>query len=159
MTSHERVQAALKALGLPSELTTFEASTHTAQAAADAVGCDLGQIVKTLFFLADGRPTLVLVAGDRACDTAQLAQLVGVGRKKLKMGSPTDVLAYTGYAVGGVSPVGAVKPCDVVVDESLRRFDRVWAAAGDGNTVFPAETKALVTAIAGQWAAVTREPA
>jgi prolyl-tRNA editing enzyme YbaK/EbsC (Cys-tRNA(Pro) deacylase) len=150
------VRAALEALGLPSELTTFDASTHTAQAAADAVGCELGQIVKTLFFLAGGRPTLVLVAGDRACDTALLAQLVGVGRKKLKMGSPDEVLEYTGYAVGGVSPVGAVKPCDVVVDQSLQRFDRVWAA-GDGNTVFPAETKALVNGISGQWAAITRE--
>lgn len=143
-------------LGLPGSVIEFEASTHTAQEAADAVGCDLGQIVKTLFFLADGRPTMALVAGDRQVDTALLAQLVGVGRKKLKMGSPGEVLETTGYAVGGVSPIGVLKPCDVIIDESLQRFDRVWAAAGSGNAVFPAETAALVKATRGQLAGITR---
>jgi Cys-tRNA(Pro) deacylase len=155
----ERVRQALLALGLPAELTTFDASTHTAQAAADAVGCRLGQIVKTLFFLADERATIALVAGDRQVDTALLAQLLGVGRKKLKMGSPEAVLKYTGFPVGGVSPVGAKKPCDVVVDESLKRFDDIWAAAGNSNTVFPASTDALVAAVHGQWAAITRDAA
>jgi Cys-tRNA(Pro) deacylase len=159
MTPQERVKAALEALGLPSSLTEFDASTHTAPEAAGAVGCELGQIVKTLFFLADGRPTMALVAGDRQCDTALLAQLVGVGRKKLRMGSPDEVLEYTGYPIGGVSPVGALKPIDVVVDDSLRRFDGIWAAAGNGNTVFRVETAALVAATNGQWATITREPA
>jgi Cys-tRNA(Pro) deacylase len=153
----DRVRAALRALGLPAALHEFDASTHTAQDAATAVGCALGQIVKTLYFSADGRPTLALVAGDRQVDTAKLAEILGIGRKKLKMGTPEEVLAHTGYPVGGVAPVGCAHPCDVVVDESLRRFDRIWAAAGDGNTVFPAETRALVNAIGGQWAAITRD--
>ena len=76
MTPQDRVRAALEALGLPSELKEFDASTHTAADAAAAVGCALGQIVKTLFFLAEGRPTIVLVAGDRQADTALIAQLV-----------------------------------------------------------------------------------
>ncbi len=156
MTPQERVQAALDDLGIESSLVEFDASTHTAADAAAAVGCELGQIVKTLFFLADGRPTLALVAGDRQCDTALLATIVGVGRKKLRMGSPDDVIRYTGYPVGGVAPVGTTEPCDVVADESLQRFDRVWAAAGNGNTVFPIETKSLIEATHGQWAAITR---
>jgi len=152
------VQAALEALGLPGRVCTFdEASTHTAQEAADAVGCELGQIVKTLFFMADGRPTMALVAGDRQVDTAALAQLIGVGRKKLKMGSPEEVRAVTGYEVGGVSPVGIAQPCDIVVDDSLRRFDEVWAAAGAANAVFPARPEDLVRTIGGQWARIVKD--
>ena len=136
----------------------MEGSTRTAQDAANACRCELGQIVKTLFFLADGRPTVVLAAGDRQVDTALLAQLVGIGRKKLKMGSPDEVLAHTGFPVGGVSPVGQLKPSDIVVDDSLRRFENVWAAAGAGNAVFPVSIESLVAAVHGQWATVTRAP-
>lgn len=149
---------ALKELGLDGEVVEFDGSTRTAQDAADAVGCELGQIVKTLFFLADGRPTVVLAAGDRQVDTTMLAQLVGVGRKKLKMGTPEQVLEHTGYAVGGVSPVGWLKEADAVMDESLKRFENVWAAAGAGNAVFPAATAELAAAIKAQWAVVTRDP-
>jgi prolyl-tRNA editing enzyme YbaK/EbsC (Cys-tRNA(Pro) deacylase) len=134
-------------------------STRTADEAASAVGCETGQIVKTLYFSADGRPTIVLVAGDRQADTARLAEILGIGRKKLKMGSPDEVLAATGFAVGGVAPVGLATPCDVVVDDSLKRFDRVWAAAGSGHAVFEAVTGALVAAISGQWAEIARTAA
>jgi Cys-tRNA(Pro) deacylase len=153
----DRVNEALERLGLPGRVVEFDGSTHTAEDAAAAVGCDLGQIVKTLFFMADGRPTIALVAGDRQVDTSRLAELVGIGRKKLKMGTPDEVLSLTGYPVGGVSPVGLASPCDVVVDDSLRRFEEVWAAAGAGNAVFPAPTDALVSAINGQWAAIVRD--
>lgn len=140
-------------------MRVFDAgSTHTAQEAADAVGCALGQIVKTLFFVAEGRPTMVLAAGDRQVDTALLAPILGVGRKKLKMGTPSEVLEYTGFPVGGVAPVGWPKPVDVVVDDSLRRFEEVWAAAGASNAVFMARTDDLVRAINGQWASVVRSP-
>lgn len=159
MSPPERVQQALEALGLPGCVRVFdEASTHTAQEAADAVGCALGQIVKTLVFLAEGRPTMALVAGDRQVDTAALAGVLGVGRKRLKMGTPEEVLSLSGFAVGGVAPVGWREPVDVVVDESLRRFDDVWAAAGAPNAVFPARTADLAAAIGGQWASMVREP-
>ncbi len=156
----EHVQLALEALGLPGRVRVFDGeSTHTAQEAAAAVGCELGQIVKTLFFMAEGRPTMALVAGDRQVDTAALAELVGVGRKKLKMGTPEEVLEITGYRVGGVAPVGWPKPCDIVVDESLGRFQEIWAAAGAPDAVFPANTQALVAAVGGQWANIVKEPA
>ena len=159
MSATERVQRALDALGLPGPVRVFDAgSTHTAQEAADAVGCALGQIVKTLFFVAEGRPTMVLAAGDRQVDTAMLAPILGVGRKKLKMGTPSEVLEYTGFPVGGVAPVGWPKPVDVVVDDSLRRFEEVWAAAGASNAVLMARTDDLVRAIHGQWGCVVRSP-
>ena len=158
LSPRDRVRAALKAFGLPSELTEFDASTRTAQDAANAIGCELGQIVKTLFFLADGRPTMTLVAGDRQADTGLVAQLIGVGRKKLKMGSPEQVLQYTGYSLGGVSPVGALTPCDVVIDDSLQRFETIWAAAGNGHTVFPISTDDLIRATQGQLATITKAP-
>jgi Cys-tRNA(Pro) deacylase len=159
MSATERVRAALKELGLPSSVTEFDASTRTAEEAAQAVGCEPGQIVKTLVFMAEGRPTVVLVAGDRQADTSKLAQLLGVGRKKLRMGSPNEVLAMTGFEVGAVAPVGMVNQYDVVVDETLKRFERVWAAAGTGSAVFGIETKALVKATEGQWADIAREAA
>lgn len=158
VSPQDRVRAALRDLGLPGEVTEMDASTRTAQDAANACGCELGQIVKTLFFFADGRPTVVLTAGDRQVDTALLAQLVGVGRKKLKMGTPAEVLTHTGFPVGGVAPVGQLNPSDVVVDDSLKRFEDLWAAAGAGNAVFPVTTGALVAAVSGQWATVTRAP-
>jgi Cys-tRNA(Pro) deacylase len=158
MSPRERVEAALAALGLPAQVVEFEASTRTASDAASAVGCQLGQIVKTLCFLADGRPTLVLVAGDRQVDTAALAALLGTTRKKLKMATADEVQALTGFEPGGVAPVGATSACDVVIDESLQRFSTIWAAAGSGNAVFGAVTGALAEAVKGQWAAITREP-
>lgn len=159
MQPTERVQAAMKELGLPGRLVAFEQSTATAPEAASAVGCEVGQIVKTLFFRAEGRPTLILCAGDRQVDTALLAPVLGVGRKKLKMGTPADVQEATGFAVGGVAPVAMPANYDTVIDESLRRFETVWAAAGISNALFEATTEALALAVCGQWAAVTREPA
>ena len=155
----ERVRAALFELGLPSEILEFDGTTRTAQDAADAVGCQLGQIVKTLFFLADGRPTMALVAGDRQVDTAALATIVGVGRKKLKMGTPDEVRELTGFEVGGVSAAGSLCRADVVADESLQRFDQVWSAAGAHNAVFKARTVDLVAAVGAQWAAITKDDA
>jgi Cys-tRNA(Pro) deacylase len=159
MEPTERVQAALDALGLGVQVTRFESSTATAQDAANSVGCELGQIVKTLVFLADGRPTVVLAAGDRNVDTAKLAPILGVGRKKIRMGTPEEVLQLTGYALGGVSPVGMPAHYDTLVDDSLRRFDQVWAAAGTGSSVFGIRLDALVAAIRGQWTTMVRDPA
>ena len=137
-------------------MVELEASTATAEAAAAAVGCELGQIVKTLVFIAGGRPTMALVAGDQQVDTAKLAEVLGVSRKRLKMGSADEVLAMTGYPVGGVSPVGALTPSDVVADESLRRFERLWAAAGGPHAVFGVGCEDLVAATGAQWAAIVR---
>ena len=108
--------------------------------------------MKTLILLADGRPTAVLVAGDRQADTAALARLLGVSRKRLKMASPEKVLELTGFRVGGVPPVGLPGEWDLIADDSLARFSRVWAAAGASDALFGTGTDELVAATGAQWA-------
>src|SRR5512139_165765 len=121
----ERVQAALDARGLGIKVVEFTASTATAPEAAAAAGCDLGAIVKSLLFLIDGRPTLVLVAGDRMADHKKLAARFEVGKKKVKLADAETVLRVTGYEVGGVSPVGHPAKLPTLVDVSLGRFETV----------------------------------
>lgn len=150
--------AALERLGVRARPRRFDRSTATAEEAAAAVGCQLGQIVKTLLFLADERPTLVLVAGDRRVDPAALAQILGVRRKRLRMASPEEVLARTGFAVGGLPPVGHTGTYDVVLDESLRRFRRLWAAAGTPDAVFETSPDELAEITGGQWSEITKQP-
>jgi prolyl-tRNA editing enzyme YbaK/EbsC (Cys-tRNA(Pro) deacylase) len=101
---------------------------------------------------------MALVAGDRQVDTAALAQLNGVGRKKLRMGTPDEGRETTGYEVGGVAPVGWPHTCDTIADDSLLRFETIWAAAGAPNAVFEARTDALASAIGAQWATIVKDP-
>ena len=149
-----RVAEAMRARGLTAPIERFADGTATALDAANALGCELGQIVKTLVMLADGRPTAVLVAGDRQADTAALARLLGVSRKRLKMASAERVLELTGYRVGGVPPVGLPGEWDVIADESLMRFTQVWAAAGASDALFGAGTDELLAATGAQLATV-----
>ena len=152
----ERVAEALTACGLDSPIERFAEGTATAVEAANALGCELGQIVKTLVLLADGRPTAALVAGDRQADTAALARLLGVARKRLKMATADEVFALSGFRVGGVPPVGLPGEWDVIADDSLLRFSRVWAAAGASDALFGARTDELVRATGAQVAAISR---
>lgn len=115
-------------------------STRTAQEAAAAVGVGVGQIVKTLVFVDDNGPLLCLCAGDRRVDTAKL----GVGVRQAR---GDEVREATGFAIGGVPPLGHERPLRTVVDESLRRFDTIWCAAGTPHAVFPVETEALFRAL------------
>jgi Cys-tRNA(Pro) deacylase len=157
MKPSERVQAALDALALGIHVVEFGASTATAPQAASAADCELGAIVKSLLFLIDSRPTLVLVAGDRMADQKKLAALFKVGKKKVKLADAETVLRVTGYEVGGVPPVGHNEKLPVVVDESLGRFETVWAAAGAHNAVFPIAYSKLIVITCGQVAAITED--
>lgn len=149
----ERVAKAMRRCGLNAPIERFPEGTATAKDAAAALGCELGQIVKTLILLADGRPTAVLVAGDRQADTAALARLLGVARKRLKMATAEQVFELTGFRVGGVPPVGLPGDWDIIADDSLMRFSRVWAAAGASDSLFGAGTDELVAATGAQLAA------
>jgi Cys-tRNA(Pro) deacylase len=157
MKPSERVQAALDARGLGIKVVEFSASTATAPEAAAAVGCTLGAIVKSLLFLIDGQPTLVLVAGDRKADHKKLAARFDVGKKRVKLADAETVLRVTGYEIGGVPPVGHNKSLLTVVDESLGRFETVWAAAGAHNAVFPIAFAKLIEITGGQVATITEE--
>ncbi len=112
-------------------------NTETAPAAAAAVGCELGAIVKSLVFLADGSPVLVLAPGDRQVSDAKLAAILGVGRKKVRFAPPEVAFEVTGYRVGGVPPIGHTQELPTLMDVDFDRFETVWAAAGSSDSVFP----------------------
>ena len=150
MTPSQRVQALLDAMDLGIHVVEFGASTATAPEAAEAAGCELGAIVKSLLFMIDERPTLVLVAGDRKADLKQLAARFGVGKKKVKLADAETVLRVTGYEVGGVPPVGHRVAVRTLIDRTLGRFDLVWAAAGNANAVFPIAYDRLVAVTGGR---------
>ena len=144
------VQAALDALGLGIQVQTFATSTATAQEAADSIGTTLGSIVKSLVFMVDERPLVVLVAGDQKADQRKLAEHLGVGKKKVKIASPDQCIAHVGYAPGGVPPVGHRTPVMVYIDATLGRFETVYAAAGTPNTIFPIGFNTLIEVTGGQ---------
>jgi prolyl-tRNA editing enzyme YbaK/EbsC (Cys-tRNA(Pro) deacylase) len=152
----ERVQAALDALGLGIQVQRFEVPTATAEQAAAAVGCELGAIVKSLCFLIDANrkpgwePVLVLAAGDRRVDSKALRRIFDVSKKKVKIADPATVLAATGYAVGGVPPLGHPAPLLTLIDDSLARFETVYAAAGSDDSIFAIPYQTLVEVTHGQ---------
>ncbi len=125
-------------------------STATAVEAAAAVGCPLGAIVKSLLFMADEHPRLVLVAGDRKADQRLLAALWGISRKRIRIADPETVLRVTGYEVGGVPPVAHGTPLEIWIDASLARYEILWAAAGARNALFPISFTDLVRITGGQ---------
>jgi prolyl-tRNA editing enzyme YbaK/EbsC (Cys-tRNA(Pro) deacylase) len=138
----QRVQDSLTELGLEAEVRELADSTRTAQEAADAVGAEVGQIVKSLVFVDGDGPLLCLCAGDRRVDVAKLGEDVRQARG-------SEVREATGFAIGGVPPLGHDLPVRTVVDESLRRFQTVWCAGGTPHAVFPVETEALISALPG----------
>jgi Cys-tRNA(Pro) deacylase len=146
----ERVRAALAELGVETEITKYPRSTRTAEDAANTIGVPLGSIVKSLLFLVAGKPVLVLMAGDRRVDTAKLAALYGVGKKRVRIADAETVRRITGFAIGGVPPVGHVTSLPVLIDESLSRFEVVHAAAGSPRANFPIRYEKLVE-VTGGW--------
>jgi len=128
-----RVAQALRASGIDTEIREFADSTRTAEDAATAIGTSVGQIVKSLLFLAGGTPILALVSGENRADTAKLAEAVG---SPVKRADADTVRRTTGFAIGGVPPVG--HSCDIptYMDEDLMAYDEIWAAAGTPNAVF-----------------------
>ena len=134
--STQKVVDAAQTLGLNIEVVEFDQTTRTAEAAAEAIGCGVGQIVKSLCFMANGEPVMALVSGDNRLDEKKLAALQNVGRKKVKRASADQVREATGFAIGGVPPFGHTNPMTIYIDEDLFQFDVVWAAAGTPHTVF-----------------------
>ncbi len=151
--SAQRVRKVLDAPGLADEIVTFEQSTKTAQLAADAMGCELGQIVKSLVFVADGKPVVVLVAGDWRGDAVAIAAELGV--EEARMADADTVRDATGYAIGGVSPFDLPERLPVLVDDSLDRFDVVYPAAGTPQSMVRMSREALVRVTRGRVARIS----
>jgi prolyl-tRNA editing enzyme YbaK/EbsC (Cys-tRNA(Pro) deacylase) len=151
MNPVERVKQALEAAGLDADLVReLPADTSTAEAAALAVDAPVGSIVKSLIFLADGKPLLVLVAGDQRADVKRLRMELGLSKRRLRIARPAEVLEYTGFEVGGVPPVGHSQTLRTLIDRTLSRFDTVWAAAGNAHAVFPVAYARLVAVTGGE---------
>jgi Cys-tRNA(Pro) deacylase len=124
----ERVAAVLRDAGIDARVEEFAAGTPTARDAAKAVGASLGQIVKSLLFICDGRPTLALVPGDRRADETKVAAVAGA--KAARVAKREEVLAVTGFEPGGVAPFPAPAVAQVFIQPELLGHEQVWIGAG-----------------------------
>jgi prolyl-tRNA editing enzyme YbaK/EbsC (Cys-tRNA(Pro) deacylase) len=133
--SAQRVQDALTALGLPCRVVELPASTRTAQEAGDAVGCTVGQIVKSLVFRGarTDAPILVVASGANRVNETRLSELAG---EPIAKADAAFVRAHTGFAIGGVAPLGHPAPLTTYIDADLLQYAEIWAAAGTPNAVF-----------------------
>ena len=147
--SAKSVQDALDAAGLEATVVEMPASTRSAQEAADAIGCTVAQIAKSLVFQTktSAEPIMVIAAGNNRVDTKLVAARVG---QKLRQASPDFVREATGFAIGGVPPVGHPSPIRTFIDEELFSHDEIWAAAGTPNAVFKLRAADLVKLSAGE---------
>jgi prolyl-tRNA editing enzyme YbaK/EbsC (Cys-tRNA(Pro) deacylase) len=132
---------AAAASGVAIEISSFPDGTKTAEDAAEAVGCDVSAIVKSLVFLADDRPVVALVSGDHRLDTGALAEVMGAA--SVERAPLERVREATGFAAGGVPPFGHATSVPVYADKGLRRGRKLWAAGGTPSTVFAVDLDGL----------------
>ena len=130
----KRAEKFLKNFNQSLEVIVLENSARTAQDAATALVCDVGAIVKSLLFRTENTFILCLVAGDKRCSLNKLKKIKD--KKDISMASPEEVKTQTGYTIGGVSPVGHLEDIEIIIDNSLERFNELFAAAGHPNCVF-----------------------
>ncbi|HEY4254358.1 MAG TPA: YbaK/EbsC family protein [Roseomonas sp.] len=153
--SVERVRAALLAARHPDRIAAFPDGTRSAADAAAAVGCAVAQIAKSIIFRAGGRPVLVIASGSNRVDMAKVAAATGLAVKRADGAWVRDV---TGFAIGGVAPVGHLTPPVVLLDQDLRVHDRLWAAAGSPVHVFETDPEALRRLTGADFADVAQSP-
>lgn len=153
VSSRERVRGFLEEHGLAEGILEFDQSTKTAQMAADAAGCELGQIVKSLVFAVDGRPVVALVAGDRRGDGDAIAREMG-GSAAVFADADT-VREATGYAIGGVSPFDLPDRLAVLIDDSLERYDTLYPAAGTPSSMVRMARSELFALVNGRVARIS----
>jgi len=140
-----RVRETLARLGLATEIKEFDASTRTSADAAAAIGCTVAQIAKSVIFRTKtaNQPVLVIASGINRVDEKKLEAAIG---DKIGRADAEFVRATTGFAIGGVAPVGHTGPVRIFIDQDLDRYDEIWAAAGSPNAVFrltPADLRRL----------------
>lgn len=143
----QRVVDAFAQRGETIRVTEFAESSRTAAEAAAAIGTSVPRIVKSLVFLAGDEPVLVLASGTNRVDTKKVEALVG---RPIRRADADRVREATGFAIGGVPPLGHATPLDVLIDRDLLQFDVVWAAAGTPHAVFPIAPADLVRATGGR---------
>jgi prolyl-tRNA editing enzyme YbaK/EbsC (Cys-tRNA(Pro) deacylase) len=146
--SARKVQEALFASGIDSRVQELPDSTRTAREAAEAIGCRVGQIAKSLVFkgVESGRPVLVIASGANRVDEALLSEAVG---ERVAIADADFARQQTGFAIGGVPPVGHIQEIPTYVDEDLLAFEEIWAAAGTPHAVFPLKPEDLLAITSG----------
>lgn len=148
MTSARKVREALGALGGDFRVVEFPATTRTAADAAKAIGCSVAQIAKSIVFrtASTRQPVMVIASGANRVNEARVAELVGEPIEKADAGF---VREKTGFAIGGVPPLGHAGPIRIFIDEDLLALGEIWAAAGSPNSVFRLDAARLPEIIAG----------
>ena len=153
----ERFLESAEVLAHPVEVRRFPEGTKTAQDAARAIGCDVGQIVKSLVFMADGRPLLALTSGANRVDLERLGEAASSG--EVRRATPEEARKATGFAVGGTPPFGHAKQVTAFIDRDLLGYQEVWAAAGTPDAVFPLSPAELQRTAKAQVADLKETPA
>jgi prolyl-tRNA editing enzyme YbaK/EbsC (Cys-tRNA(Pro) deacylase) len=148
-SSAQKIQDLLSKLGSNFQVIEFTESTRTAQEAADRVGCQVGQIVKSMIFKSQGsdKGILVLTSGANRVDEKKISEYT---QETIKRADSDFVRSMTGFAIGGVPPVGHAHPLETYIDEDLMQYDSVWAAAGTPNAVFKLSSSNLVKITLGK---------
>lgn len=148
-SSAQKVQQALNGLGVRLQVVELPGSTRTALEAAQAVGCQVGQIVKSLVFKAkrSERPILVIASGQNRVDEKRIEALIG---EPLGKADADFVRQRTGFVIGGVPPVGHLEKLETYIDQDLLQFDELWAAAGTPHAVFRLKPAELLQMTGGQ---------
>lgn len=136
-------RAALREAGATGRVVVLPASVHTAQLAADALGCEVGAIANSLLFDCAGTPVLILTSGAHRVDTTAVSARLGLGR--LRRASPDFVRTHTGQVIGGVSPLNHPRPVPTYLDRALAAYPEIWAAAGHPAAVFSTTYAELLT--------------
>ena len=141
-TSAQKIQDRLNSLGYDFTVIEHTESTRTAQEAADRAGCELGQIVKSMIFMGQqtGKPILVLTSGANRVDEKRISEYAGEG---IRRPQADFVRSVTGFAIGGVPPIGHLQKMETYIDEDFLPYETVWAAAGTPNAIFELSTEAL----------------
>jgi prolyl-tRNA editing enzyme YbaK/EbsC (Cys-tRNA(Pro) deacylase) len=148
-----RTSQLLRDAGIPADVVEFEQPTRTSAEAAAAIGCSVAEIAKSVVFRGrnSGQAVVVVASGNNRVSEAKVAANVG---EPLTRADAAFVRATTGYAIGGVAPIGHSQPVKLLLDEDLQRFETVWAAAGTPFAVFPLTPDQLRSLTGGDWADV-----
>ena len=144
----KRVQEFITQFDSKLEILTLDTTARTAKDAAESLGCEVGAIVKSLVFRADDKFLICLVAGDKRCSLNKLKKVID--KKDVCMANADEVKINTGFSIGGVAPVAHLKKLNILIDQSLGRFQNVFAAAGHPNSIFKIKYDKLVQMTKGE---------
>jgi len=149
----KRVQEFITQFDSKLKILTLDTTARTAKDAAESLGCEVGAIVKSLVFRADDTFLICLVAGDKRCSLNKLKKIID--KKDVCMANADEVKVNTGFSIGGVAPIAHLKKLNILIDQSLDRFQSIFAAAGHPNSIFKIEYNQLVQMTKGEVKEIT----